>query len=251
MGNGSPVLEQVGPLIGSMFVGAVAVFAAVLAAKTANRRQKEQLRSAAREQMRALEKDQRLNNRDAFRAVATLVLGRCIDAQNEFNDVATRAVGVAGVSGTALEADRKADVLDKADPAFLEMKKAAERLHITAMKDRLKFQDAEKTLRDTQKEVIYDNVRISVLVGVDDEVTRAHWQFVLKLGSAVGLLGRIAASSDSGADSIIDGAREELAGALGDFRDAVLNELNRPLWDEEKFRSDDDRRGMRWRPRWL
>lgn len=238
VGNETPALEQVGSLIGSIFVGAVAIFAAVLAAKTANKRQQEQLRNAAREQIRTLEKDQKLNNRDAFRAVATMVLGHCLDAQDEFNVVSSRASRAASWSRMAREADLETDALEKGDPAFHEWKEAAEKRHMAAAEARSKFLSAEEPLRDTERVVTYDNVRISVLIGTDSAVTRRHWRFAEELGSALRVLRGIATSSDPEAVTVIIKVREALADALGGFRDAVLDELNEPLWDEAKFTED-------------
>jgi hypothetical protein len=78
----TPVLEQIGPLLGSILVAIVAAFAAWLAATTANRRQDRQLEHDTERQEAALANDRALREREATRVVVDRAMEGAVEAMD-------------------------------------------------------------------------------------------------------------------------------------------------------------------------
>lgn len=223
-----PVLEQVGSLV----IAGVAAFAAWLAAHTASKRQHEQLASAEREQMRSLEHDRKLNNRDALRATTTAALGHCIDTQAEFEELSSQSAVLSFYREKINENDEKVAALDDDQPDTDEAKTLGSNLRAGLDELQSKWNSAVRDVQDKGRVVTYDNVRISVLVGTENAVTRAHSNFIDAFSRGRTALTAVAFSSSSETRQKFQTyADDRLAEALSEFRDSLLAEFDRPLWE--------------------
>ncbi|HEX3361745.1 MAG TPA: hypothetical protein VHS74_12195 [Solirubrobacterales bacterium] len=168
-------VEQAGPLLGSLIVGSVAAFAAWLAARTANERQRQQLDHDLARQREMLTHDRAMRDQDFLRHTISSVVENALKAVQRVGYLRSGAEKISKLN--AQLAQRDADSAepknrDKEDP-------------VAALDPRVDFakqcNDALDGWRPHREEaatslmtIMTDDVRLSALLGPQHQVRKGH-----------------------------------------------------------------------------
>jgi hypothetical protein len=173
--NEPSALQQVGPLLGSLFVASVAAFAAWLAAHTANERQQEQLASAERQQREQLDHDLKVRkdeySRDAIDAAVLL---------------ATRVQGqIASVSTSAKLTQRKRVNLSSVNEAEFQTYRS---LRADLERHEAELNQEVIALRDLVLEMHPQTIRLSLRLGAAHFIPELNQKLMNKWWECTDLL---------------------------------------------------------------
>jgi len=225
IGDRKSFFEQVGPLVGSLIVAGVAGFAAWLAARTANERQREQLDHDAERRREQLKHDREMRDRDFARQTLSSSLENLLDVIRSVTDLVPGANRVARLHDKERESGAKVSGLDPKGEGY----RSAEESHLETLQAltprMLEFKERSELVNLKVTAASADNVRIRAALGRDSDAQRTHWDLAEAVRNWFNAVTEVAIGDESDRVAKAELAAKEIGKTLAPFEEASREAL--------------------------